>query len=913
VEDIAEARAEVVRNLAGREIQDLIEAPPIEDPAARVAIRILMEVFPAAFLSAAGNLFPYLVLLPVNLALVHGSSPEAAFAYAAYGMLLCGVLDNPALGYRYGQLGVAMNERFNDIALKARILYVYAMFIHHWSNHWASMTPWFLKGIEAGYQTGDLLYLAYSAQDCILWDPSLELAEASRQQRKYLAIVKDCAYRDSYDSGTLFLQMQLCFQGLTSGRFSMDDENFSEEACFRGMSERRFMTGIANYHIYKAEIHALFGDFEGALVHVRVMDKMTASVMALPQLVRFYVVAFLARAALYESAPQEEQPGLMASLQAGLERMTFLAGVCKENFAHLRLTMQAELARLDGNLQEAMQFYEAAAAAARASGFVRDEAVANELAARCLIRRGLSKAAEGYLVAAHHLYDRWGANAKVQQMEESFAELADASRERRSTESRDSSPSTVARFDPSSLDVGSVMKACNLISGQILLEQLLETTLRIMLESAGGERGLLVVRQDGQLSIAAHVDMTPGAAALQVPMAVVPNDQPTLPFTIVNNVLRTGVPVVLGDASSPGRFSGDPYIVRQRPRSVICVPIHRAGRFSGAMYMENNLSVGVFSQDRVEVLKMLAAQAAISIENATLFEGQVRLTHAQQRFVPAQFLQSLGRHDIAAVGPGEFVAMDMSVLFADLRNFTPLVERLPPQTVIAMLNRYFSSVGEPISEAGGFIDSFNGDEIMALFPMPADCAVEAGVQMRRALEEFNRDSVASSVPVLEMGVGVNTGPLVLGTVGSQERLKCGVIGDVVNTAARIEQLTKLYATPFLIGEQTYASLKRPERFSVRAVDRVAAKGKALAVMLYEVLDGESDERRAAKEATRPLLDAGLRLYFGRDFDAAGDAFAEARAHDGEDAVLKILGERTRRYAANPPPAEWQGVETMTHK
>jgi predicted ATPase/class 3 adenylate cyclase len=908
-EDIVAMRAEVERNLAGREIQDLIDAPTIEYAAARVAIRILMEVFPAAFLSGAGNLFPYLVLLPVNLALLHGNSPEAAFAYTAYGMLLCGVLEDPALGSRYGQLGVAMNQRFNDIALKARILYVYAMFVHHWSNHWASMTPWFLKGIEAGYQAGDLLYLAYSAQDCILWDPSLELAEASLQQRKYLAIVKDCSYRDSYDSGTLFLQMQLCFQGLTSSRFAMHDETFSEEACLSGMRERRFITGIANYHIYKAEIHALFEDFEGALAHVQVMDQMTASVMSLPQLVRFYIVAFLTRAALYSSTPKEDQPAIMAGLRASLERMTFLAGVCADNFEHLRLTMQAELSRLNGNLQQAMQFYESASSAARASGFLRDEATANQLAARCLITHGLTKAAAGYLRAAHHLYDRWGASAKVRQMEEQFAELADASREPGPAESRHSS----SRIDASSLDVASVMKACSLISGEIVLDQLLKTTLHIMLESAGGERGLLVVREDGQLSIAAHADTNPAAASLQVPLVIVPNDRPALPFTIVNNVLRTGASVVLSDATSPGRFSGDPYIVRQRPRSILCVPIHRAGRFTGAIYMENNLSAGVFSQDRVEVLKMLAAQAAISIENAKLFEGQVRLTLAQQRFVPAQFLSSLGRNDIAAVGPGEYVAMNMSVLFADLRNFTPLVERLPPQAVIALLNRYFSSVGEPIGEAGGFIDSFNGDEIMALFPMPADCAVQAGVQMRRALAEFNRESVASSAPSLEMGIGVNTGPLVLGTVGSQERLKCGVIGDVVNTAARIEQLTKFYAAPFLIGEQTYASLTHPERFSVRAIDRVAAKGKELAVMLYEVLDGETGERRAAKEATRPLLDEGMRLYFARDFHAAQAAFTEAGELDREDAVLRILSERARRYADSPPPPQWHGVETLTHK
>ena len=178
--------AAVRRNLAGRHIADLISAPPMSDPAKILAVRLLMEIFPAAFLSGSGNLFPFLVLKSVNISLLHGNSPESAFAYAAYGMLLCGALDDPALGYEFGKLAVAMNDRLDDIALKSRVIYVYAMFVHHWSDHWSSMTPWFRRGIEAGYQSGDLLYLAYSAQDCIIWDPKLDLETAATEHADLL-------------------------------------------------------------------------------------------------------------------------------------------------------------------------------------------------------------------------------------------------------------------------------------------------------------------------------------------------------------------------------------------------------------------------------------------------------------------------------------------------------------------------------------------------------------------------------------------------------------------------------------------------------------------------------------------------------------------------------------------------------
>ena len=914
-DSIAEEVAAVKTNLRGRSIPDLIDAPDLTDPEAQVAIRLLMEIFPAAFLSGSGNLFPYLVLKSINLSLRHGNSPESAFAYAAYGMLLCGTLNEPALGLAYGKLAVAMNERFDDIALKSRIIYVYTMFIHHWSNSWSSMTPWFLRGIEAGYQSGDLLYLAYSAQDCIIWDPTLDLETASTEQRKYLSIVKDCEYRDSLDSGTLFLQMQLNFQGLTEGRYSMNDASFDEARCVEGMRQRRFMTGIANYHIYKAEIHFFYDDYAGALEHVRTQDELIASSMSLPQLVRFYIVAFLTRAALYPQMGDAEQEATLKALEAYLGQMALWADNCPENFDHLRLIMQAGLARLADRMPEALHLYERAIAAAKASKFRRDEALANELAGRYLSSVGLSKAGEGYLIEARYLYYRWGARRKVEDLEQKYPQLLRAPAPTGGSGTATYSLAATTRsLDSASLDMSSVMKASQTISGEIVVDQLLKTTLQIVLENAGGQKGYFVVQEGDALVIQAQCEAGRDGSALAAPIPVqVPGEDPVLPISVVNNVLRTGTPLVLNDATESGRFATDPYIVRHQPKSVLCIPILRHGEFRGAIYMENNLTTAAFTEERVEIINVLSAQASISMENARLYEGQLRLTEAQQRFVPSQFLESLGHRDIGQVGLGEYVAKEMTVMFADLREFTPLAERLGPRAVIELLNRYFSQLIKPITEAGGFVDSYNGDEIMALFGVSADRAVDAGVKMCRALEDFNRDSVQSGGPALKMGVGANTGALVLGTVGADDRLKCGVVGDTVNVASRIEQLTKVYRTPFLIGEHTYRRLRAPEKFSIRIIDRVAVKGKEQAISLYEVLDAETAERRIVKESTQDRLDHAVELYFARDFASAREIFTEALALDPEDTVLSIFSERSKRYATKAPAPDWQGFETLEHK
>jgi predicted ATPase/class 3 adenylate cyclase len=905
---ILREKARVKRNLAGRQIADLISAPPLSDPAKMISIRLLMEIFPAAFLSGSGDLFPFLVLKSVNISLRYGNSKESAFAYAGYGMLLCGALDEPAQGYEFGKLAVAMNDRFDDIALKSRVIYVYAMFVHHWSNHWSSMTPWFRRGIEAGYQSGDLLYLAYSAQDCIIWDPKLDLETAAQEHANYMRIVRDCAYQDSFDSGSLFLQMQRNFLGLTDGLCSMSDAGFDEHGCVEGIRRRKFMTGVANYHIYKAEICLFYGNYAEALSHVRAQDKLIASAMSLPQLVRFYVVAFLTLAVYLPGMDPLEQIQTRKRMQTDLKRMTRWANHCPANFLHLQLLMEAELARLDGRVEPALRLYERAMDAARASEFHRDEAMANELAARHLLAAQRRKASEGYLRAARHLYERWGARRKVELLDEEFAQLLAPQTASSATELP---ATTAAAFDSASLDMASVIKASQAISSEIVLERLWATTMRVMLENAGGQRGCFVVRKGEQF-------VMEGLSEVGREAAEAARSNPTdgavgalsLPISIVYHVLHTNSPVILNDVARAGRFARDAYLLACRPQSLLCIPLRHQGKFECAIYMENRLAAGVFTEGRIEVIKLLAAQAFISIENAKLYADQQCLIEAQRRFVPSEFLESLHRPDIARVEPGEYVAKTMSILFADLRNFTPLAERLDPRTVIELLNGFFVIMEPEISRIGGFIDSFDGDRIKALFEVPADAPVLAGIGMSRALEQLNRRSAYLSQPQLQMGIGINTGFMVLGVVGGRNRMQCSFIGDTANLASRIEQLTKVYRARLLISEHTFRGMKDPSAFAIRMVDRVSVKGKNNGVEIYEVLDAETPERRAIKLATAALLRSGMEKYFCRDFKAARTALERACSESPDDVVPAMFLERCVRYLQQPPPDDWDGIERL---
>ena len=915
-EHVTEEVRLISENLGGRAISDLINMPEITDEKANIASQLIMEIFPAAFLSGSGAMFPYLVLKSVNIALRYGNSPETAFSYAAYGMILCGLFEDTAQGYEFGILGMRMNEKFHDIALKSRIIYVYAMFVHHWSNHWSSMTPWFRKGIEAGYQSGDLLYLAYSAQDCIIWDPQLDLETASQEHRRLLAIVKETEYQDSFDSGTLFLQMQMNFQGLTESKFSITDETFIESVCVEGMYQRHFMTGISNYHIYKAEIHLLYNDPAGAMEHVLEQEKRMASVMALPQAARFYIVSFLVRSMLLQSLSPEEQELSLSMMRASLRKISAWAKHCPENFEHLRLLMEAELASFAGSVHEALSLYELSISTARQNTFIRDEAMANEMTARYLLRLGLTKAAAGYLRDAHYLYYRWGAYRKVEDIETEYLMFQDSNTFKKNKASRskhkESSHLVTDDVRADQLDISSVLRASQTISGELVLEKLLKATLHILIENAGAQKGFLVEYREGQIFIQAHSQIDDVEAG-EIQTLKDAQGVPVLPLTLINTALRTKEPIVIANASELNAFSSDPYIKKRKPLSVMCVPMPLHGQWPSAVYLENNLTHSAFTDERVKIIKLLASQASISMENARIYEAQERLLKAQQRFVPIQFLKHLGHNDIARVELGESVSMEMSVLFSDIRNFTPLVERLSPQAVIELLNRYYSEIATPIAASGGFIDSYAGDGIMALFAVPAQRAVEAGVGMSKALSKFNRKLIRKGQPPIGTGIGINTGPLVLGTMGANNRMQCSVLGDTVNLAARIEQLTRVYEASFLISERTLAVLDDPHAFSIRMVDCVAVKGKGEAVRLYEVLDAEGDARRIVKEATKDMLREAMDAYFALDFSRAHEMCTKAMEKDPIDPVLSMFASRSKQFLQTPPPDDWKGFEKLKHK
>jgi two-component system sensor histidine kinase ChiS len=288
-----------------------------------------------------------------------------------------------------------------------------------------------------------------------------------------------------------------------------------------------------------------------------------------------------------------------------------------------------------------------------------------------------------------------------------------------------------------------------------------------------------------------------------------------------------------------------------------------------------------------------------------------KISDSYARFVPRQFLEQLGKERITEVALGDQVQRVMTVLFADIRDFTRLSEKMSPAQTFGFVNQYLGAIGPAITRHRGVIDKFVGDAVMALFPERAEDAIDAALEMFQQLEIFNRARVEQGEQPIEIGIGIHTGVLMLGTIGAVDRMDTTVISDAVNLASRVENPTKTYQVPLLITEATYRELREPSVISLRRIDRVLVQGKTQPVVLFEVIDADTPERRAAKLRGVADLEVGLSCYEASDFKGAVDAFEKVLDELATDSVTQVLIARAApRNRSSPFPRTCRSVARL---
>jgi predicted ATPase/signal transduction histidine kinase len=612
-------------NLSGRRIADLVDGPPITDARVQAVIGLLVDALPPTYI-ARPALFPLLVCKALNLSLRHGTSAEACFVFSCYGMMLVSIFGDIPGGVEYSKAALRLNEKLGDAKLKGTLLFMHATFIIVWRRHIGASFPILEQAMRASLDVGDLVYAGYNALVSVAThiERGDALDDVLRAGQRYKAFAQQSRNQVLYHCLRQYDQLVACMKGSTRALTSFDDDDFDEAACLAALTEAGFQSGLFYHHLLKHIACFTFEQFDEALAAAARTRPVLTAVMSSRFEATHHFFEALTLAAVYPRAP--EHAGVPPTefgrtLEPHLRKLKLWAESCPENYLSCYALVSAEVARIEGREVEAMRLYEQAIAAAEGNGFVHRQALANELASRFYRGRGFDRIAETYLREAQACYARWGADAKVRQIDRAHPRLrqkvvADAH--------------TTFSVEAEQIDVLSVVKATQTISSEIVLDQLLRTLLEVVLEQGGAQKVYLILVRRGELRIEAEATLETAGVETQLLQSLPVASSPRLPTSLVNYVERTREPLIVDNAAEEGRYAADPYIAQARPRSILCLPIIRRGELVAILYLENNLTTQAFTAERLVTLEMLGAQAAISLENALLLAKEQKAREAAE-------------------------------------------------------------------------------------------------------------------------------------------------------------------------------------------------------------------------------------------------------------------------------------------
>ncbi len=620
--------AEFVRTRAAigrRSPADLLTLPVLKDEGVRQILKLIGSISSAAF-QIDFALMAQLALRSTRMTLTHGNSPLAAAEFVSYGLIIGAVTRDNALMNSYGRAALTLLERLPDRGIEALVRFLYGGMMHSWCYPIRESFAGLRIAHQCGVDTGNLLIagLALAALQLSMWQAGCAIDQVQAELERTLAFARRA--RLPVIIGGLAAQMAQL--GAFSGRPG-PAIGAAEHAELT--PDREHIQRHVRWH-YRIELAVHTGEDPGALADAEQADGDIERVMGMSISI-YHHHAY--RALLL--ATDHGRRGLLGrgkaerAIAGCLRKMTRAAALQPVNFDGLLHLVEAEYARIRGDEGAAIRLYDRAADDARAHGFVQHEALACMSAARFYLGAGLEAPARPYLVRARQAYLRWGATARASALDrahpglERWAVAAGEALANNSTVGSATPSAGTTVHLPLALDFASLFKATQVFSEEIELDRLLDKIMAILVENAGAERGVLLLeRGQGLVGARSFAIADPHSVDLGgVPLASCPG----VPVALVLYVQRTGKAVAIADLGLDARFADDPHVRAVHPRSALCAPLVHRGQRLGALYLENNLSAGVFDHQRLETLNVLAVQAAIAIEHVFFY---TRLDAARQ-------------------------------------------------------------------------------------------------------------------------------------------------------------------------------------------------------------------------------------------------------------------------------------------
>jgi len=869
--------------LMGRNPESILNLPVMTDTKMLAAMRVINLVLLPVYLTHSG-LFPFFVFKGIRITLKHGLTPHAASVVLSYGMMLCAIIGHIDRGYKFGQLAIQITEKFSDRS-STWSHHMVNMLIRHWKESVSENLALILESYHTELKTGNLEYAAFSLQMyCLIsFYSGKELSKLESEVKKYKQIIVNIRQIVPLRYIEQLHQTILNVSGQSEHTFLLKGSAYDEDKMIQYHKDANDRTGLCLLYYSKFVLSYLFEDYDQAVRLSIITKKYLNSVMGTAIVPCFYFFETLSMLAIYDQSTIGKQKDFLGRIAINFKRIKNWAKFAPMNYEQQYLLIRAEWYRILKKENKAEIFYERAIEASKRNNFINDLALCNKLAAQFFISRNKKRMAQTYMYESWYQFFRWGALALTKMIEKNYSSLIrihpikSGNHMERTLDTI--SASQTEKFSEH-LDLTSVMKSMQAISSQIHLTPLLNQLIEIMIENAGAQLGYVLLEKYSTWYVAAQSHIDRNMDALDEAIAF--DSFVNIPHEIVHYVIHTRQMVCLNDAHLEGDFSQIPYIVENQPSSILCFPISRKDHMCAVIYMENNLNSGAFTKERRFMIELLAGQAAISIENARLYHDLDALNKAQARFMPHEFIQLLQKKSIIDVQSGDYVKKEMSVLFSDIRDFTRLSEKMSPEDNFKFINGFLSRLEPIIQEHFGYIDKFIGDAIMALFSGTPDNAVSAGIDMLKRLQSYNKHRKRKKRKPINIGIGINTGTLMLGTVGGADRMDGTVISDSVNLASRLEGLMKIYGVPLLISHHTYERLQNPDAYCIRKIAIVQVKGKSEQVTVYEVFDADPKHSIMIKKELSENLTKGIELLEKRKFDLARKEFktcAKKMPHD----------------------------------
>lgn len=673
------------------------------------------------------NLFAVAVLRGVRRDLRDGLANTSAFGFVAIATIISSALGDYTTANRMGEMALRLNEKLGAKRYACKVSFISTFFLMHWVRPLRETLDHYRRAYRLGLELGDLIYSGHSItamlMSRVIMGDNLDSILADAQSYKdFITGLKDPFHVNQLNE---IIHVCLHLKGLTKGPSSLDTEEYCLEERLRAMREQGNLLNVFFCLLTKERALYFAGEFEEAKSIGDELDTLLDVPTGSYHIVEHVFLRCMSLLAVYPDRSPRERERLLKTVNRHLKKMTRWAELAPANCEHRALLIRAEIAAALNRGDEAAGLFQQAVESAREYGYTGIEALANERAALFYLKRGNRFVGRAYLREAHHVYERWGAAMKTRQLEQAYpGELWREPAEK--VPANGDSLTSTSHTSTSLLDLATVMKVSQAISSEIVLDRLMQTIMKMAVVNAGAQRGFLLLNNDGRLTVEAGEEDREDAQ----PIHSLPLDEcDFLCRSVVNYVYNSGESVILGHAAKEDSFQNDPYIIARQCRSILCAPILNKGRLLGIIYMENNLSPNAFTAEHIELLRILLAQAAISLENAKLYElattdGLTSLfVHRYFHLLLSRELARSRRHN-----------KQLSLIMMDIDDFKNFNDTYGHQLGDEVLKSVARTV-KGIMRAEDVVARYGGEEFAVILPETgAAQAAVAAEKIRRMVE-----------------------------------------------------------------------------------------------------------------------------------------------------------------------------------